>query len=199
MQKYNKKSMDDYIRFFKDKKAKTPKTDDFIKGYQQKSTGYILFAKAITKNKRELCDKNQREYFDKLTNMDNTEIASLLGVDKNVVEELNPLKIILDKEKAEPNQKWHLFISWFGWKKYENKKPTIASTTCPELWLWMFEVSGIYTDKEMRQLVNCAENYRKAIPNKDEANKQWNEMRKGFRIKLEKEMDKKAEIVSSKN
>lgn len=61
--------------------------------------------------------------------------------------------ILVDKELAEPNQKWHLLESYFSQniKKhkdennegYINETNTCASLKCPELLLWMAEAAGV--------------------------------------------------------
>lgn len=49
------------------------------------------------------------------------------------------------KEKGEPDQKWHLLSSWYKYKKSEISNEEVdrwCNLRCPELLLWIAEVSG---------------------------------------------------------
>ncbi|MDE6029813.1 MAG: Ig-like domain-containing protein [Clostridiales bacterium] len=59
--------------------------------------------------------------------------------------------MIVDKEKHEPNQKWHFFDSWlypsiddgsFDWDA-SAKTRVYSNLLCPELLLWIYEASGV--------------------------------------------------------
>ncbi|MCR5720462.1 MAG: hypothetical protein K6F84_07840 [Lachnospiraceae bacterium] len=189
----NNKNMDDYIKFFKDKPSKkNPETDKFINTYQQKSGLYISLANAVMKNDSTKCDSRQREYCEKLLGWKKEEakekLAQLLGLKENELTEVEPLVIKIEKEQAEPNQKWHLFVSWFGWKKSEGKEPRISSAPCPELWLWMFEASGLFSDDEINEIFTAAKEYREAQNRFNDARKKWNKVKNKYRIRLEEEM-----------
>ena len=188
----SQRTMDDYIKFFKDKPLKGKYTDGFIKEYQQSEGGYISFARAIAERDSKKCESGQREYCSYLLGMKEKKgavqkIAELLGIDLRTVEEMNPLEVTVNQEQGEPNQKWHLFLSWFGWKKFENKEPAIAQASCPELWLWMVEASGVFNEEELKNLYEKAVVYKKAADYK-KALGEWKKILKEYRIKLEENM-----------
>jgi hypothetical protein len=183
----SQRTMDDYIKFFKNKPLTGIYTDKFIKEYQQSGGGYISFARAIAERDPQKCDGGQREYCNYLLGMKDKKeaaqkIAELLGIDPRTVEEMNPLEVTVNREQGEPNQKWHLFLSWFGWKKYIKKEPAIDRASCPELWLWMFESSGVFDEEEVKELYEKAVAYKKA-------SSEWNGVLKAYRQKLETKME----------
>lgn len=63
--------------------------------------------------------------------------------------------MVVDKEKHEPNQKWHFFDSWLypsiedGSLTWDASAKTrvYSNLLCPELLLWIYEASGVDPDK----------------------------------------------------
>lgn len=100
-------TMLDFASFLIEKKEHYPLSDEFIEKYQQKSGGYIDYAKQTGH--------------------------------------------LVDKQKHEPNQKWHFFESWllesFKAKtiKWEDsaKSRVYSKLLCPELLLWIYEASDV--------------------------------------------------------
>ena len=80
-------------------------------------------------------------------------------------------KIKLNKAEGEPNQKWHFLVSWLGmaWYQFnfgERKEFDPLGFICPELWLWVFEVSELFDTDTMEKLYDAAVKYRNG--NKDD-------------------------------
>lgn len=118
-------------------------------------------------------DKELITYFDKL---------KLIGIN-------DPTSIKVDSINYEPNQKWHLFVSYFGSTLFSNDTNLyFDKVSCPELWLYLLETA---IDKENKTLFNEKELnyfYLKAIEykqNKFDRN-DWLDIIKPYRIKYEK-------------
>ena len=80
-------------------------------------------------------------------------------------------EIPVNEAKVEPNQKWHFLVSWLGmaWYEFYDKKREKfdpLNFKCPELWLWVFEVSKLFDANTMEKLYNAAVEYRNG--NKDD-------------------------------
>ena len=183
-------TMDDFIRFFKDKPVSCKETNAFVakEENRQTNTGYIALANAISKRDSKLCDKileGHKEYCEDLFKHDDEGnaiewVAEQLGIEAKYVKEIDPMHIPCnEKGIVVPSQKWHLFVSYFGWKKYIGKKPYISRVSCPELWLWMFESSG-HSSSEIKDIYEQAELYRNGNKNKES----WNDYCKGLAQKL---------------
>lgn len=80
--------------------------------------------------------------------------------------------LTVDKEKHEPNQKWHFFQSWLypsiedgtcTWESDARQKVYVG-LKCPELLLWIFEASGVDPAK-IKQAKDVAEQGRAAKTN----------------------------------
>lgn len=60
--------------------------------------------------------------------------------------------LLIDKSVAEPNQKWHLLVSYYLLNiknndlKYINQENSCTQLKCPELLLWMAEAAGVDPD-----------------------------------------------------
>lgn len=68
--------------------------------------------------------------------------------------------ISVDKNLAEPNQKWHLLVSYFGnkiEKELDNKAKCYSYFRCPELLLWMAESVGYDVREAERVAEDCCE------------------------------------------
>lgn len=97
----------DIATFLSEKKEHYPLSDEFIEKYQQKSGGYIDFAKQTGQ--------------------------------------------LVDKQRHEPNQKWHFFESWLnesllaGTITWEDSAQVrvYSKLLCPELLLWIYEACGV--------------------------------------------------------
>lgn len=126
--KINSKSATEmYMEFFKDKNATSELTNDFVRTYRQKSGGYIDLAEAF----------NYYNYI-----LDNIEkFKRITGLSEDEI--LHP--------GNEPNQKWHLMVSYLGRLYGKGYNPRFDMVTCPELWLWMFEVSDEFNDEEIKK------------------------------------------------
>ncbi|MEE1505243.1 MAG: hypothetical protein UGF89_13500 [Acutalibacteraceae bacterium] len=153
-----------YMEFFRDKSPETPRVSTFVDEYRQHSGGYIELATDfenidIIKSKPE-DEKNTREkeseaYYNFLTSSIHNEDG------KTNIERLCDLTGLSEKEilhpSTIPNQKWHLMISYLGMKQFHKKRPMLHMVSCPELWIWMFEVSG---ECEIDKIEKHAVNYK---------------------------------------
>lgn len=77
---------------------------------------------------------------------------------------------VIDKSIAEPDQKWHLLVSYYGIKEKQSKLKleeevncwTIKGLKCPELLLWMAEAAGCDIKEAKREAEKlCDEGNRK--------------------------------------
>lgn len=193
------------VDFYKDKEPKPKYTTEFVKHYRQKSGGYIDFAKVFE-------DNTEREENDKWNIMckNHKEIENLAGQEK--LDELHSLKglgkdfifnVGIDKEKGEPNQKWHFLVSYCAQKEIGHKrklKNSIANIkdeniTSPELWLWLFETAKdgvVITDEDIELVYESAIAYRNGTGRyAGQTNKraEWILFLEDYKCKLEKIID----------
>lgn len=72
-------------------------------------------------------------------------------------------KVEINKEKAEPNQKWHLLESYYAKPNGEKSARRCYSyLLCPELLLWIAEAAGFdikEVAKEARQIIDSGEKW----------------------------------------
>lgn len=159
---------EDVIIFYLNKKDHYPISDLFMQNFRQNGGGYIKLHEILSKfdindNYKELKKKRRLNENDgnlricgELKNnyeelVKNHRLAWLQDLDKNfILERENYLKL-------EPNQKWHLLISWYAYKIImdiydleivnasrlkENKRVfNWCNVKCPECCLWMFEAA----------------------------------------------------------
>lgn len=79
------------------------------------------------------------------------------------------LNKIIDKSLAEPDQKWHLLVSYYGIKEKQGelnleeqtKCWAINGLKCPELLLWMAEAAGCDIKKAKREAEKLCDNGRR--------------------------------------
>lgn len=147
----NNVTSEDIIDFYSDKEAYPPYTTKFIKSYRQKNEGYIDFAKMFQMNeiphenkKTEIMISNYQKII-KLKQQNNLHlIPSFRTLEIEFITD-----VCTDQENGNPNQKWHLMVSYFGQTYLEEKTGNIfnRTITCPELWLWLIETAK--DDKEI--------------------------------------------------
>jgi hypothetical protein len=173
-----------YINYFKSKKTDNCQyTNNFIQNYQQEISkngyGYINLADYINyqgKTHTKL-NKNSRDYYEFLINSkDISNLEELIGMPREDI-----LNVSIDAKNGKPNQKWHLLVSYLGMAWFQDKKVRIGSVICPELWLWMFESSGIFTKDELKYVYNKAIEYK----TKKIACSDWKKHVTHFRKKLD--------------
>lgn len=140
--------------FYIDKRPHPPVTDAYIRsGFGQTRGGYINFAKECFYkgqfknpriNEKNYQLQNYRRILDYVNNQNDI-------YDLNFLESIKDIKILdidsIDKNDAEPNQKWHLYVSLFAqavvgdesfkWDNHFKKYPSL------QLKLWMAEEVGI--------------------------------------------------------
>lgn len=148
------------------------RTNCLIEHYQQEISsngyGYINLAKFIemggSVNGLELIEEAKKYYYflvelEKKVDYMNSEAFQYLN-DK-MFEQLSPLKIKVEPKNHEPNQKWHLIVSYLGLNIFLNCRTNIHSVSCRELWMWMFEASdNVFDEKELDDIYNKAIEYR---------------------------------------
>ena len=175
-----------YINFFKDKKEYNCNlTNAFIKNYQQEISGsgygYINLANFIEK-RGETDGKLKEEfiaYYEYLNSDNVNELENLIGMRK---EEMLDVKV--NAIEGEPNQKWHLLVSYLGMTWFQRGRLCIHSVSCPELWIWMFETSGIFKQCQLDKIYNKAIEYRE----KKIGTLEWKKYIKEYRRTLHKEV-----------
>jgi len=134
-------------------------TEEFMENYRQKDGGYIELAKAFM-------------FYRALKETQLLEELKKLGVN---IEELNVFNPGFDEDQSEPNQEWHLFISYYAYKIWEsglNWDDTVEfwdkgkGLKCPELLLWLAEAAGC-DDCDIAKAKKVAEDLCKEKKRKD--------------------------------
>lgn len=136
-----------YMQFFASKSAESVRVNEFVDKYRQNSGGYIELAndfenmeiiKAKKDEDKRIHEKESEDYYDFLTD-------KRCGEDgKTNIDRLCDLTGLCEKEilhpSTMPNQKWHLMVSYLGMKQFNKKRLMFHMVSCPELWIWMFEI-----------------------------------------------------------
>ena len=140
-----REKIDRYLQFLSDKRIHYPKSDDFIKKYQQSGRGYITLAYCMI-NKGESKDKDCQNYYEYLNSLDDYhKFSAFKYMDEADVNAMKVFDVFVDKKVCEPNQKWHWIVSYLGmwiyWIDECNKDSNMnpQGLTCPELILWLAE------------------------------------------------------------
>ena len=149
-----------YMKFFKDKADETDLVKSFVKDYRQKQGGYIKCANDFINlnNNKNITNDDNRKYYEYLKDQ-----TTLSGGKTNI--EILSEKTSISPDNIlnptnEPNQKWHLLISYLGMKLSQGKQPCFGLVSCPELWLWMFDASGEFSKRELSEIYNRAIDYK---------------------------------------
>ncbi len=152
-------------------------TTKFINNYQQGDDGYITFASIFSA-------KGKIQRTNKTSNLlDNYKRINIL-LSNNTYQEISPFckltktfisDVSINKNIGEPNQKWHLLVSFYGQNAVEGtlSKSNIfkKSITCPELWLWMLEAAiddSNITKDDVKALYTQACKYKNKLITKKE-------------------------------
>lgn len=179
------------IEFYSAKVAKPILTTQFVKKHRQGSGGYIDFAKVFSNKgnfkSRDPKHKLNYDYIKKC--VDAGEVSTIKAFE--YVDEGFIMSVSVDKKQGEPNQKWHLLVSFYGQSEI-GKEDAIISTgaiSCPELWLWMFEVAvdGVnITTKDIEELYKQMVKHKESVRGQWKNNKWWKENSEKYCAKLEK-------------
>ncbi len=166
------------------------RTKNLIKDYQQELSsngyGYINLAKFIeTEGGTDCLKEDYKPYYYFLRELELNdklhEFEAFKYLNDESLQQLLPLKVKVNSEEYEPNQKWHLIVSYLGMNVFLKCRTSIHSVICPELWMWMFETSDdIFNEKELDDIYNKAIEFKLRKIDKNE----WKEFIKPYRQKL---------------
>ncbi len=179
-------STNDLIRFYSNKDPKPHYTTEFIKEHQQPGGGYINFAKVFQTQGKFVGEPGQNDNYEKINELiKQGELNKVFAFEKLDTDFITNIKV--DKTIGEPNQKWHLLVSYFGQTELEGGKAKAdlfkKSITCPELWLWLIEVAKddeILCEYDIEVVYNQGLNYRaRKITRKD-----WSDFLDSYRDKV---------------
>ena len=182
-----------YLKYYSSKSTEDCKrTNDLIRKYQQKTSngyGYISLAKSIQEGGDTKFIKGWEEgirycafLFELEKNNKLREFEAFKYLDDKAFQKLSPLNVRVNAEELEPNQKWHLIVSYLGSKIFSGTTPSVSRVSCPELWMWMFETAdNVFTSDELDEIYKKAVEYREK---KIDSN-QWSDYTKPFKTRLE--------------
>lgn len=143
-----KNIINSYLKFFSDKELHYPKSDEFIKEYQQDKGGYIDLAKCF-ENKGTKGKEDDKKYYNFLNSLKDFRKYPAFEIIKKENEDARKvLNFLVDKTKCEPNQKWHLIVSYMGMSYYlfesgKRKRMNHHAITCGELIIWVAEACEV--------------------------------------------------------
>lgn len=185
--------IESYLKYYSNRMCdECERTNRLIEHYQQEISsngyGYINLAKFIemggSVNGLELIEEAKKYYYF-LAELEEKgrlhEFEAFKYLNDEMFEQLSPLKIKVEPENHEPNQKWHLIVSYLGLNIFLNCRTSIHSVSCPELWMWMFEASdNVFDEEELDDIYNKAIEYRTNTISVND----WKSFLKPYRQKL---------------
>ncbi len=180
-----------YLKYYSDKSCDgCNRTNNLIKDYQQELSsndyGYINLAKFIeTKGTTDCLREGFKPYYYYLSELEKNgklhEFEAFKYLNNESLQQLSPLKVKVNSKEYEPNQKWHLIVSYLGMNVFLKCRTSIHSVICPELWMWMFETSDdIFNEKELDDIYNKAIEFKLGKIDKNE----WKDYIKPYRQRL---------------
>lgn len=115
----------DVIKFFNKKEMHYPLSDQYIRFYSIENQDYMKLADSIQSYQDVIKDDDSAfaDYILKLSEKDIGESEVLQNID------LSRFPIVPGKgrECVEPNQKWHLLISWYLYKEFVEKHQILSN------------------------------------------------------------------------
>lgn len=137
------------VRDFYFNKLAYPKiTNAYMKtGYGQRSRGYISLAMDFVSknnNERHIFTEIVHEelYYALKDNLENKSLSYLINVSDIKTFDIDSFNVL----EAEPNQKWHLYVSLFGLKSIKDSEfwnKSFKKYPCLQLRLWMAETACV--------------------------------------------------------
>ncbi|MDD3186149.1 MAG: hypothetical protein PHT76_12695 [Anaerostipes sp.] len=185
------KITDAYLRYYSNRNFDDcEKTNEFIKKYQQELSssgyGYINFASYIQHEGKGIKLKSEFiQYYLFLVDLKRSnsinQFEAFIYIEDN---EYDPLNIVVDAEKHQPDQSWHIIVSYLGFNVFAGVKTQIHSVSCPEFWLGMIESvnneKNFIKKEEFGYLLQCAIDYKRGVISCSE----WKNTLKPYRQKL---------------